>query len=231
MSYKKIKGFTLAEVLITLGIIGVVSALTIPQLMFAQKANRLKSQFLKSYSTIQQVFKRLEDDEVSLNPSDYLTTGAIGSGAFYKIFLNYLQAPHDCNYYGHSPKDKPCYDITNTSLFYTSFNGNKVKSNYFDDGQIALQDGTLILFETYGDNIWVSVDLNGFNNKPNRWGYDLFTFQFIDGELKTMGDKGTKYSADTYCIPESNSQINGIACANLAKNNSDYFKNIVRNFK
>ena len=40
-------GFTLAEILITLGIIGVVAAMTIPALMTAYKAHRYKSQFLK----------------------------------------------------------------------------------------------------------------------------------------------------------------------------------------
>ena len=50
--------FTLAEVLITLGIIGIVAALTIPSLITNYKANKLRAQFLKSYSTVQQVFKQ-----------------------------------------------------------------------------------------------------------------------------------------------------------------------------
>ena len=40
-----LKGFTLAEVLITLGIIGVVAAMTIPALMNNVRATKLKSQF------------------------------------------------------------------------------------------------------------------------------------------------------------------------------------------
>ena len=60
--------FTLAEVLITLGIIGVVAALTIPSLITNYKAHRLRSQFLKSYSVVQQVFKQMEADDVSLDP-------------------------------------------------------------------------------------------------------------------------------------------------------------------
>ncbi len=43
-------GFTLAEVLITLGIIGVVAAITIPNLITTYKAKQLHSQFLKNYS-------------------------------------------------------------------------------------------------------------------------------------------------------------------------------------
>ena len=44
-------GFTLAEVLITLGIIGVVAAMTLPNLIANYKAHRLSSQFLESYSS------------------------------------------------------------------------------------------------------------------------------------------------------------------------------------
>lgn len=52
MKVKKQKGFTLAEVLITLGIIGIVVALTIPTLM--QKTNRseILSKFKKCYNTL-----------------------------------------------------------------------------------------------------------------------------------------------------------------------------------
>lgn len=80
--------------------------------------------------------------------------------------------------------------------------------------------------------IWVSVDLNGFNNLPNRWGYDLFTFQFMDGELRTMGDKKTQYSdMNLYCNPKVSNEFNGIACAQKAKTNSDYFKELIKEFK
>ncbi|MBQ8458664.1 type II secretion system protein [bacterium] len=48
----KTKGFTLAEVLITLGIIGVVAALTIPTLIANTNANKFRSQFKKTVSTI-----------------------------------------------------------------------------------------------------------------------------------------------------------------------------------
>ena len=54
LNSNKEPAFTLAEVLITLGIIGVVAALTIPTLITNYKARKLHTQFLKSYSTIQQ---------------------------------------------------------------------------------------------------------------------------------------------------------------------------------
>src|SRR5574344_1167569 len=52
----KLIGFTLAEVLITLGIIGVVAALTIPTLInsYQEKAN--VSKFLKTYAVLNQAY-------------------------------------------------------------------------------------------------------------------------------------------------------------------------------
>ena len=55
-------GFTLAETLITLGIIGVVAALTIPSLLTKCQELVIKNQFKKPYSLIQQAFKIVEND-------------------------------------------------------------------------------------------------------------------------------------------------------------------------
>ena len=49
--------FTLAEVLITLGIIGVVAAMTIPNLMANIQGSRVRTQFKKAISTLNQAAK------------------------------------------------------------------------------------------------------------------------------------------------------------------------------
>ena len=46
------KGFTLAEVLITLAVIGVVAALTIPVLVQKYQKKQLFTQFMKTYNTV-----------------------------------------------------------------------------------------------------------------------------------------------------------------------------------
>lgn len=51
------KGFTLAEVLITLGIIGVVAAMTIPILISNTRGARYRAQFKKTLSTMNQAVK------------------------------------------------------------------------------------------------------------------------------------------------------------------------------
>lgn len=54
---RKKRAFTLAEVLITLGIIGVVAAMTIPTLITNVKGARIRTQFKKSISTLNQAAK------------------------------------------------------------------------------------------------------------------------------------------------------------------------------
>ena len=215
--------FTLAEVLITLGIIGVVAAITIPGLITSYKAHQLHSQFMKATSTIQQAFKQMEVDDVSLNPADY------DGRTFYKIFQNYFKVAVNCEVM--LSKGTPCSDGV-----YRTFDGNHTFDYHLlDDGQFVLQDGTLILIEnptvSDGNYVFVFFDLNG-TQKPNILGYDLFAMEFQDGELRTMGDRQTKYSdLEQYCNLESSNSFNGIACAHRAKTETDYFKWAVKNIK
>ena len=61
--FDKIKnGFTLSEVLITLVIIGVVAALTIPTAINRMQREELRSQFKKAVSTTSQVIQKMKVD-------------------------------------------------------------------------------------------------------------------------------------------------------------------------
>ena len=227
------EGFTLAEVLITLGIIGVVAAMTIPGLINNYKAQRLRTQFLKSYSTITQVYKTMQNDNENSVNSEY------EHASFYKNFSNYLQSPLDCgNYYEKRNNQKPCYAPNANNNVYKSLDGTVLGNpgeRLLDDGILVLQDGTILYFENNkeGDSaIYISVDLNGIGSGPNVWGYDLFTFQFLDAvNVKPMGDVGTDFSEKEYCDINKKSSLNGIACSNKAKNDPAYFKKIIKTVK
>lgn len=93
--------------------------------------------------------------------------------------------------------------------------------------------GTLLLFESPNSSkTWVFVDLNGAKDLPNKLGYDLFVFHFNDGVLRTMGDNETSYTdMNKFCNKSSNDGLNGIACAQKAKEDPEYFKQLVRDFK
>ncbi len=64
------KAFTLAEVLITLGIIGVVAALTIPTLISGYRKRVIETKLTKFYATMNQAIKRSVVDNESLEGWD-----------------------------------------------------------------------------------------------------------------------------------------------------------------
>ena len=72
---KGFRGFTLAEVLITLGIIGVVAAMTLPMLMANHRKQVTETRLAKFYSVINQAIKMAEVDY-----EDKKVWGDIGSG-------------------------------------------------------------------------------------------------------------------------------------------------------
>ena len=149
--------------------------------------------------------------------------------------MKYFQAPFDCGYWsGGINVSNLCYNPTNSKKYKSLDGKSEVRGSYLDDGSFTLQDGTLFMLENQAgvNRLWVSVDINGYNNPPNRWGYDLFTFDFQEGVLRTMGDSKTAYSdMNAYCNPKISSEMNGIACAQKAKSDSEYFKKLVKEFK
>lgn len=222
------EGFTLAEVLITLGIIGVVAAITIPGLIQKNQANKLKSQYLKAYSEIAQSIKLMKNDDVSLDTRTY------GSGnSFYKTFYTYFKNAHLCGNGISTLKKEMCLHNGDTS--YKTLDGkSSLPLARFDDGQFVLMDGALVLLENpysiANPTLWIHVDINGKTQKPNRWGIDLFTFYMNDDEeIVPMGAKGTPYnSQDLYCNPSKTNLFNGAACSVKAMSDSDYFQKAVK---
>lgn len=229
MKILKNRAFTLAEVLITLGIIGVVAAITLPNLMTAYKARVLRSQFMKSYSLIQQAYKMMEADGQATYPSYY---DRMSNGTqFSEVFKHYFTGITACSY----RKNAPCFNDT-VSPYKSLDGGTKASVHYFDDGQFALKDGTLLMIEnpsgvTGTIQVWVSVDINGIKGQPNQLGVDVFTFELTDDGFKAMGDDGTKFVGDSFCSLSGKGYRNGMSCANKAKNDPDYFKRISRVIK
>jgi len=70
-------GFTLAEVLITLGIIGVVAAMTIPTLIANTNSARFRSQFKKTLSSLSQAGLMAQ----AQYDIDYSSNGVVGNDA------------------------------------------------------------------------------------------------------------------------------------------------------
>lgn len=225
---KKREAFTLAEVLITLGIIGVVAALTIPTLVNNYRKKQFETGLKKEYSVLLQALDMYkQDNETPLKKEDTDQSG----GEFKNKIQPYLKILVDCGNNQASSKAKcvPNGDYTQDKKYtYKTYSGNTARETLFDDGQIILNDGSHLLFENpgYRSYVYVSIDVNGYNKLPNKWGEDLFTFQLMnDGKLLPMGAEGTDYrNQNVYCSKTSSNVFNGIACANRAIYDNSFWK-------
>ena len=228
---KKHYGFTLAEVLLTLGIIGVVAAMTIPTVSHRMQAIKLRSQFMKSYSSLQQIGKLMQADGVTGDANEY---PPLSRRSFHYTFRQYLKGATDC---GNSGID--CYGkYLNTDyrrLAGRQYGGVTLRVS----GMSFLQpDGSLVFIGNnypLGTPITIMVDINGYKTPPNAAGYDLFWFQLMDNaEILPMGAPTTLYTEkDTYCNPKTNEaySLNGISCACEAVKDPNYFKNLSWKFE
>lgn len=221
-------GFTLAEVLITLGIIGVVAALTLPAVINNTEKKERQEALKKAYSTLQQALLMYQKDIGELPTQDTFNSSA---ETFKKAILSYFSGAIDC---GKGTENTACMYAyatgSGTNNPYRNYsNSTEALRTKLDDGQFIVTDGMMYFFENpgTGGNIYVSVDVNGFKKLPNRWGHDLFTFELTDtGKLLPMGAVGTMYekNADSYCSKTSTSSLNGIACTNRALYDQSFWK-------
>lgn len=226
------KGFTLAEVLITLGIIGVVAAMTLPSLINNTKGKELEARYKKAYSIITQAVNRMNAEQGFIaNWSSYRACSNEFAEKFNEYFMLFIDCGKDeCSTY---------VDEDNTYMTkYKTFNGNTACADCFNDGQFILADSMFIsinhCFEP--NKILIAVDINGIYNKPNRYGHDFFVFQITDdGKVLPLGAKGTQAPGlgfqagndpDLRCNSSSTANTNGVTCAYKASADSSFFSNL-----
>ena len=231
------KAFTLAEVLITLGIIGVVAAMTLPALINKTHGAQYKTALQKSYSILQQALQSLNADQGFVAKRD-----TYANRTFANYYKQYFKIAKDCSLTSCITTSTDENNNANVINAYQTYSRNrKVGSYFFDDGQFILTDGMVLLIEDNtalmgdGNNhsgvgaMFITVDINGYNKNPNAWGHDLFTFQIMNdsGKLLPMGANGTTFTdMDQYCSATSSNSQNGIACTYKALTDKDYFNNL-----
>lgn len=185
--------FTLAEVLITLGIIGVVAALTIPVLMNTYDKLQTVSKVKKAYSAMSQAIKLSEADNGPNTTWDWGdTTNDNVRTSFLKYFAPYLRIAQycesysDCGYSEAAPFYEPNGTSEGTNLVYRPMRTT-----------VLLNDGSLLLVMAFhgasvpDHNIY--IDING-PQKPNVLGKDVFLFYlYTNAFMPVAYDQGYPY--------------------------------------
>lgn len=219
--------FTMAEVLITLGIVGIIAAMTLPSVINNIRNKQLETQFKKAYSVISQALLLMKETEGIEITGDNYTSGHNFIPIFKKYFIRY----------------NPCEDGSRCAVVqvrrneYKTYNNLKtIYEGYMDDAS-AIFGADMDVYvngftssSTYGFMIF--IDINGVGKKPNRWGHDLFSFQVKNSVIVPVGLEGTAIENDSNLTPEkfcninSTSNRNGFTCSARAISEKDYFKNL-----
>ncbi len=196
MGLTRTYGFTLAEVLITLGIIGIVAAMTMPALIAKNQEKEAIVKLKKAYSILSQAYASAsaeygDSSQWNLGDEAFSAEGALSIA---EKMLPYLKTSKICGL------EKGCFPelvykrFDNNSGWYEIYKTNRVY-------KLILSDGTLIGFESAGNfnclvsNIYcakVFVDINGYKG-PNQAGYDTFSFYLKKGRVLPFGYQGDKY--------------------------------------
>ena len=163
------KGFTLAEVLITLGIIGVVAAMTIPTLVSKSQQRQHVVSWRKAYSALAQGVRLMQADEAT--PDDFVTsfnTQGEREFAYLTALSHYMKLGKICHEgkaveEGCIPKDYPIKALNGLYL------GQSMAGLGGGSSCSSTLDGALICFDSY----IVYIDVNGYS-KPNVAGKDVF---------------------------------------------------------
>lgn len=180
------KAFTLAEVIITLGIIGVVASMTIPVLMNAIQDANYKTAYKKAFSAANNAFKMATADGTAYVPMTSITDG-VDACINWQIFSSQFKKSKECI----NSDTGQCW---NTASGVETSNGAPVSGSYaFIDSSGMTWAMRGYCSGTGTTNSFFLVDTNGFKG-PNKYGKDRWAFNwFLDN-----GTSGTPLKITIY---------------------------------
>ena len=140
---ERLQGFTLAEVLVTLGIIGVVAAMTLPTLIKDYQKSVIEARLKWFYSAINQAVRMSVADNGSAEYWE-LNNSSVGYGSyennvewFNKYLSPYLKHEEifDCTNVSSGSYPYMCVRMTNNTLFAFNIDGNGLDVTFYPFGK------------------------------------------------------------------------------------------------
>lgn len=189
----KKKSFTLAEVLITLGIIGIVAAMTIPTLMQNTQNAELVTKMKKEYSVLSNAFEQLKTESGGDFTFALANGTSSGNSLFRNIFESKISYVKECS----TASTDGC--LSNNIKLPGSGLTDSMAGAYTNPGIIS-KDGASLIFHLddmackqprnpYPNGCgWVLVDVNG-PQSPNIWGRDVYLFFIFSDVIRPYSAK------------------------------------------
>ncbi len=169
---KKKLGFTLAEVLITLGIIGIVSAMTIPTLINNYQKKVTVTRLQQTYAILNQALKLSQVDNGFMDTWKYPTEQSFETMETFvkKYILPYVKVGKTC-------EKSETNDCLRTETYFLDGKHSDPAGNQSSDSayRFILQNGVAVTLypSDAGSLISITVDINA-SAKPNTYGKDIF---------------------------------------------------------
>ena len=186
----KIRAFSMAEVLITLGIIGVVAAMTLPSVIGKYQKQEMLVRLKRTYTLLNQALMLAANKYGE--PKDWTDWNSSE-----KIINNYFAPEFKVNKIYEPVKNGGagqgiCYSSgSKTGVPYKWLNGIGISSPMnTETTSFMTMDGICIgLYSESAANATFFVDVNGRVNGPNMAGKDLFFFVLNGNTIKPYGYK------------------------------------------
>lgn len=204
------KAFTLAEVLITLGIIGVVASMTLPTLVNKYKKQEAITRLQKTYTVLNQALKMSEAENEAYEY--WQSASDMGAGEYFdKYWKPYFKISRKCNTYqecGYSSFTPWLLLNGNRSTLYVV--QPQLRSTFYTpDGALiaisAFTGSTDINNGGYVDTT-IYVDINGPKN-PNQYGKDFFLFVRTKKGVMPYGYDKSSTSVDNNCSKNADGSL------------------------
>ena len=236
------KAFTLAEVLITLAILGFVASVTLPALIANVQLQELQAQFKRTFLDLNEFASYFQ---IEHNETVPIYTARYGGTTFYNEYKKYMMNTANIS-------DTSVWNIANQGL-ESPFKYHSLTSSLGSDSTGGICDASVYMMDGLGRVIFfddapkkgyngprICVDINGVK-KPNTWGIDVFSFLFtVDGKVIPEGKphaSSNHYNAEdadasknigaawqaqtTTGAPSCYNHANGQTCAYYAQKNEN----------
>lgn len=221
MKMRKNIAFTLAETLVVMGIIGVVAALTIPNVNSATNEKENVVRLKKVYSNLNNA---IGSAEAEYGPVTKWFAKDSNSTAKTKRFagrvLEYIKTTKDCS-------------LTTTGCYAGSDTIGNNNTSY----KVVMADGSALSFSYYDDtdstgatSIYVFADIDGPRKGANKLNKDIFRFRipltdsYQVGMTKGAISYGTDYSYLSSCYPDNLNYSESCTGWVIEMGNMDYLK-------
>lgn len=196
MIYQRKKALTFSGIMITIAVIGIILALVIPPIMNYKQLKDFKQKAKFAYTKSAQAFTRMKlngtyiPNQNSYNNVDF---------DFKNNFMENFEILKNCG------NNDECVAKDKSGITYKTLYGIEVPNQkHFANGQFITEDGMFYAIDDNSPEVYITVDVNGFKNTPNKFGVDTYMF-YIDnnGNFRPMGTADSLYTAISHCQRET----------------------------